>query len=156
MKSSALHVANGFEGVIQGAALPDLIQMECLSMTTRAVRVERGSFMGRIFFAGGQIVHAELGSSIGEKALFEMLYWKGGTFSIEEGVRPLDETITCDWHTLLLEAAHHHDEASAAFANQAPPQISALPMTATPFQNASDDPEVIKAVRFSDDGTLLD
>ncbi|HET6408765.1 MAG TPA: DUF4388 domain-containing protein, partial [Chthoniobacteraceae bacterium] len=58
MNTSAMPAHRGFEGTILGAALPDLIQMECLAMSTRAVRVEQGTRMGRIFFAGGQIVHA--------------------------------------------------------------------------------------------------
>ena len=62
MNSSAVPTSKGFEGVIQGATLSDLIQMECLALTTRAVRVDRGASSGRIYFAGGQVVHAELGA----------------------------------------------------------------------------------------------
>lgn len=156
MKPSALPANRGFEGIILGAALPDLIQMECLAMSTRAVRVERGSKLGRIFFAGGQIVHAELGDLAGERALFEMLSWVGGSFEIEDGLRPMDETITRDWHGLLIEAAHVADEHAAAHSIPTPNTMTAIPMIPTSPAEVLRDPEVTSAVHFSEDGALID
>src|SRR5258708_32031848 len=91
MSSSAMLAHKGFDGVIQGATLADLIQMECLALTTRAVRVDGVGRTGRLFFTGGQVVHAEVGDLKGELALFEMIRWSTGSFTIEEGVRPMDE-----------------------------------------------------------------
>jgi len=156
MKTSAMPVNRGFEGIILGAALPDLIQMECLAMSTRAVRVERGSKLGRIFFAGGQIVHAELGDLTGEPALFEMLGWVGGSFEIEDGLRPMDETITRDWHGLLIEAAHLADEQAAAHSTPAPNNMTAIPMIPNSPADVFREPDVVSAVQFSEDGTLIE
>jgi hypothetical protein len=156
MKPSTLPINRGFEGIILGAALPDLIQMECLAMSTRAVRVERGGKLGRIFFAGGQIVHAELGDLTGEPALFEMLSWIGGSFEIEDGLRPMDETITRDWHGLLIEAAHLTDEQAAAHSSPAPNTMTAIPMIPKSPAEVLRDAEVTNAVHFSEDGTLID
>lgn len=154
MQTSALPVTRGFEGIILGAALPDLIQMECLAMNTRAVRVERAGKMGRIFFAGGQIVHAELGDRTGEPALFEMLGWVGGSFEMEDGLRPMDETITRDWHGLLIEAAHLADEHAAAHPSAASNKMTAIPMIPTSPAEVLRDPDVTSAVHYSEDGTL--
>ncbi|MEI9893642.1 MAG: DUF4388 domain-containing protein [Chthoniobacter sp.] len=74
------------------------------------MRVAGEGTSGRLFFTGGQVVHAEVGEMKGEVALFEMLRWATGSFTIEEGVRPIEESIQRDWHNLLLEAAHHADE----------------------------------------------
>lgn len=156
MKTSAIPVNRGFEGIILGAALPDLIQMECLAMSTRAVRVERGSKMGRIFFAGGQIVHAELGDLTGEPALFEMLGWVGGSFEIEDGLRPMDETITRDWHGLLIEAAHLADEQAADPSSPSPNNMTAIPMIPTSPAEVLRDPDVTSAVHYTEDGTLIE
>jgi hypothetical protein len=158
MSSPALHISRGFEGIIQGAALPDLIQMECLAMTTRAVRIVRGNRMGRIFFAGGQIVHSELGDLTGEPALFDLLSWTGGSFEVEDGVRPMDETITRDWHGLVIEAAHLADERAAR--DGVPAATTATHMTSIPIMPISvtdifQEPDVIKAVHFTEDGSLL-
>ncbi|HEX8311102.1 MAG TPA: DUF4388 domain-containing protein [Chthoniobacteraceae bacterium] len=157
MNSSAVHISKGFDGVIQGATLSDLIQMECLALTTRAVRVDRGGASGRIFFAGGQIVHAELGALEGEGALYQMLAWPNGAFSIEEGVRPLEQTIERHWHSLLLEAAHQADELAAISADT-PATVIPLHSIPTPTETMAkilEDPEIVSAVCFTEDGSLL-
>ncbi|HSI12382.1 MAG TPA: DUF4388 domain-containing protein [Chthoniobacter sp.] len=155
MSSAAMLAHKGFEGVIQGATLADLIQMECLALSTRAVRVDGAGTSGRLFFTGGQVVHAELGELKGELALFEMLRWATGSFTVEEGVRPMDETIQRDWHNLLLEAAHHADE--VAHASPSIPMVPLpAPKTAADVMNeAFNDPEIIQAAHFTEDGTLL-
>lgn len=145
----------GFDGVIQGATLADLIQMECLALTTRAVRVAGAGTSGRLFFTGGQVVHAEVGDLKGEVALFEMLRWATGSFTIEEGVRPMDETIQRDWHNLLLEAAHYADENALAAPVSAVVAMPSPTPAAEPMKEAFNDPEVIQAAHFTEDGTLL-
>ena len=153
MKSNAMTAPRGFAGTIQGATLHDLIQLECLTMSTRAVRIERGGRSGRIFFAGGQIIHAETAELSGERALYELLGWSGGQFHFEEGVRPIEDTINRDWHGLLLEAAHRIDEnrSSTPTANA----MTAIPLPKIPIEEVFRDPEVLQAVHFSEDGTLL-
>ena len=94
-----------FTGISGGASLPDLIQMECSILATRAVRIERGEKCGRIYFSRGQIIHAEVGELHGEAALFEMLRWPGGHVAVADGVQPASETIDRDWQRLLLDAA---------------------------------------------------
>ncbi len=145
----------GFDGVIQGATLADLIQMECLALSTRAVRVAGEGTSGRLFFTGGQVVHAEVGEMKGEVALFEMLRWATGSFTIEEGVRPIEESIQRDWHNLLLEAAHHADEGMQV---TLPGSVVPLPppkSTADLMNEAFNDSEVVLAAHFTEDGTLL-
>ena len=151
MSSNALIANKGFEGVIQGATLPDLIQMECLAMTTRAVRVYQGELSGRIFFSGGQIVHAEVGKLQAEEALFVMLCWHTGGFTIEEGVRCMDDTISRDWQGLLMEAAHRADE------SQTPSFYSMKPTIPLhdPVDDVFNDSEVTSGVKFNSEGTLL-
>ena len=138
-----------------GTTLADLIQFQCLSMSTRAVRVEASSAHGRIYFTGGQIVHASVGTLSGEPALFEMLSWKNGTFVIEEGNRPSEETITRQWHSLLLEAAQMADE------NAAPSYLAVLPdapanMNRYPLDELRADPDVTAFAYSDTTGTLLD
>ena len=155
MPSAAILTQKGFDGVIQGATLADLIQMECLALTTRAVRVDGVGVIGRLFFAAGQVVHAEVGELKGEAALFEMLRWSTGSFSIEEGVRPIDQTIERDWHNVLLEAAHFADEGVQV---TLPGSVVPLPppkSIAESMNEAFNDPDILHAAYFSEDGTLL-
>jgi len=144
-----------------GATLQDLIQMECLALATRAVRVSTEDRSGLIYFAGGQVVHAKVGDVVGEDAVFEMLTWKNGGFIIQEGVKPTDETITRHWQGLLLEAAQRSDETSfaASMAEGSGDVIQlnkAQFMQRDPLLQVMDDPEVISGVQFSEDGSLLE
>lgn len=158
MNPLAISNSRGFDGVVQGVTLLDLIQMECLAMTTRAVRVERGERHGRIFFTGGQIVHAEVDGLKGEPALFELLGWSGGTFIVEDGLRPLEDSINRDWHTLVMAAAHVSDELAAANTAAAPPQLSMspIPLPPPPAAGALHDSDVQCAIHFTEDGAMLE
>jgi hypothetical protein len=131
--------------------------MECLAMTTRAVRIDREDRQGRIFFTGGQIVHAEVGDMKGEPALFELLNWPAGSFVVEDGLRPLENTIDRDWNMLLMAAAHVSDELAAPTV----PAVlfhpmSPVPKSAPPAGSALQDPEVQCAVRFTEDGSMIE
>ncbi len=151
-------IQRGFQGVMHGATLPDLIQMECLGMTTRAVRVDRAGQSGRIFFAGGQVVHAEIGDLRGEAALTELIAWPDGSFSIEEGVRPYEETITRQWQSLLIAAAHLHDEmkGAAPTTHSSSAALTMSNLNDTALKEVLNDAEVQNAACFTDDGALLD
>lgn len=161
MRTNAQTATKGFEGVMLGATLQDLIQMECLALATRAVRVSTEDRSGLIYFAGGQVVHAKVGDVVGEDAVFEMLTWKNGGFIIQEGVKPTDESITRHWQGLLLEAAQRSDETSfAASMAEGGGEVIQLNkaqfMQRDPLLQVMDDPEVISGVQFSEDGSLLE
>jgi hypothetical protein len=160
MRTNAQTATKGFEGVMLGATLQDLIQMECLALATRAVRVSTEDRSGLIYFAGGQVVHAKVGDVVGEDAVFEMLTWRNGGFSIQEGVRPTEESITRHWQGLLLEAAQRSDETSFAEAAASHGEVIQLNkaqfMQRDPLLQVMDDPEVISGVQFSEDGSLLE
>lgn len=158
MNPLAISQPRGFEGVIQGVTLLDLIQMECLAMTTRAVRVDRGERHGRIFFTGGQVVHAEVDGMKGEPALFELLRWSGGSFIVEDGLRPLEDSINRDWHTLVMAAAHVSDELAASDRSTSV-STTLMPSSPPPLSPANgplNDPEVQCAVRFTEDGSMIE
>ena len=144
----------GFEGVLQGATLADLIQMECLSLNTRAVRVDGNGQSGRIYFAGGQVVHAVLGDTTGELAFYEILSWPKGNFTIEDGVRPMTATIERDWHSLLIEAAHRADEIPNGAPCAVVPMSISLPKDV--MTQIFAEPEVLSAVHFREDGELIE
>ncbi len=155
MNSSTALKPRGFEGVFLSASLNDIIQMECLGMHARVVHVDRGDVSGRIYFAGGQAVHAQVGSLMGEEAFFEILSWHKGVFRMEEGVRAIEETITRNWESLLMEAAHLHDEQApgttvTAFSVKEPV------MPHNPIADVFKNPEILHAVHLSEDGTPLE
>jgi len=162
MISNAMTAPRGFEGVMLGATLQDLIQMECLTLATRSVKVETHDKMGVIYFAGGQVVHAQVGSVQGEEAFYEMLRWKNGNFTIQDGVRPTEETITRHWQGLLLESASRNDESTVTgipdlqVGGEVIQLDKAQFMHRDPVLEVLADPEVIAGVQFSEDGSLLE
>jgi hypothetical protein len=94
-----------FAGMAGAVTLQDLIRIECSILATRAVRLDRGDVSGRIYFARGRVVHAEVGELTGEAALFEMLAWAGGDLVVADGLQPREETISRSWQALLADAA---------------------------------------------------
>src|SRR4030095_13873845 len=94
-----------FAGMAGAVTLHDLIRIECSILATRAVRLDRGDVSGRIYFARGRVIHAEVGELTGEPALFEMLGWAGGDLVIADGLQPHEETISPTWQALLADAA---------------------------------------------------
>ncbi|MHA3772120.1 DUF4388 domain-containing protein [Verrucomicrobiota bacterium sgz303538] len=160
MKTHVQAESHGFAGQMLGASLPDLIQMQCLSMASRAVRVDANSVTGHIYFAGGQIIHASVGVLTGDAALFEMLGWKNGTFTYEESIRSPDETVTRHWQSVLLEAAQREDERLGSGENLPNyPAVVSLPgaiMTKHPIEELRTDPEITSFVKSDSEGTLLD
>jgi len=143
----------GFEGILSGTTIEDLIQMSCLALATRVVRVEADGRLGQVYLGGGQIVHAETDHAQGEDALFEILTWSRGRFGIEEGRTPPEGTITRMWQSLLLEAAHRIDESRRPPADEPESETKAMEMShpANPLDAAA-----IKAwVRFTLSGETL-
>ena len=86
-----------------------------------------------------------------------MLCWPNGAFGIEEGVRPMEQTIERHWHGLLIEAAHRADELSASAPEPIPAvqPLHAIPMPAHPISQTLADPEILAAAQFTEDGTML-
>lgn len=104
--------AGGFSGAIKLPLLPDLVQIYTLSMATGALSIRRGGEVGTIWFERGEIVHAECGSLAGEEAVYELLAWRSGAFSLKSGAQTGLRTIHSKWQTLLLEGCRLLDEAS--------------------------------------------
>ncbi len=102
---------SGFRAQLSGAALADLVQLECYARSTRTVRVTSHHGIGYLYFRNGEIVHAVAGDEIGETAAFEILSWPEGTFEPCQLSSPAQPTIVLSHQALLLRAAHAHDEA---------------------------------------------
>ncbi|MGE5893801.1 MAG: response regulator [bacterium] len=106
----ALKDDRGFRGTVTGIELTDVIQVNCLSKTTAALRVKTVDKEGIIFFKEGRIVHALYEDMEGEEALYEIVGFQGGTLeSIKNAETPL-ETIDKGYEALLMEGMRRIDE----------------------------------------------
>jgi hypothetical protein len=100
----------GFAVRLPSAQLADLIQINCLNRVRGVFRVCSGGEQGHLFFAAGQLVHADFGDAIGLDAVVVMLGLRGG--SIEPCERPWPDLTSIDMgaDALLLTAAQRLDD----------------------------------------------
>jgi hypothetical protein len=120
----------GFRASLSGAALPDLVQMECLALTEGSFRVISGGQVGYLFFQRGQLTHALVDDLSGEEAALEILEWQRGTFEPCRVAWPEQPTITSTWQNLLITSAREKDESGrrrlAAVPNHAEPRGASM------------------------------
>lgn len=99
-------------GNLKDLKLPNLIQINCMEKNVAKLIIEYRNKFGTIYFANGQIVHAEYNDIIGEKAVFALLVVKEGIFKVENGAVAPTETIQNSWSNILLEGMRQIDEAT--------------------------------------------
>ncbi len=99
----------GFSGAVS-LQLPDLIQLYALAQMTGALHIARGADEGVVWFERGGITHAECGAQAGADAVYALLRWNAGAFSLEPGAQPARQSITASWQELLIEGFRLMDE----------------------------------------------
>ncbi len=104
---------SGFQGAVAGLSLTDVIQLKGQNRYTGCITVEYGTQEGAIYFADGEIIHAELGDDVGEQAIYQIIKWPGGTFNIHPEMTSTVCTIHYRTDFLLLEALRRLDEERA-------------------------------------------
>ncbi len=102
---------NTFNGYLEGITLADIVQLACLERYERKLEVRGDNFYGHIYFAKGEVVHAEAGDLTGQKAFIEIMCCKGGTFNFTPG-KTDEQTVHESWNFLLMEAMQYIDEQS--------------------------------------------
>jgi hypothetical protein len=99
-----------FQGSLKELHLPDVIQLVSVSGKTGAFHLQRDRDEGVIFLEMGRIVHAVLGSALGEEAVYTMATWNEGAFRFVPEEAPPQHSITKNNTNLLMEAARRLDE----------------------------------------------
>lgn len=101
-------------GDLSSLSLPSIVQINCEERNEAQLRLRNRGQEGTLFFADGNVVHAELGSQTGEEAVYELLNWEDGSFELEMGAEAPERTIEVGWSGLLLEGMRRIDESTAA------------------------------------------
>ncbi len=122
---------DGFRVSIEGATLPDFVQMECLAMSSRVFRITSGHRIGYLFFNKGQMIHALSGDHVGEAAALDILKWRDGSVEPCNVGWPDAPTIRSTWQNLLLLAAQARDESGRHKLVSFPSNRSATPLRET-------------------------
>ena len=100
--------------------LADILQICCLGKRSGQINFYSGESSGYVYLHHGDVIHAVCGSVEGEKAVYRMLGWPPGTFSLAEDVVPTERTIDSTWEHLLLEGARRADSGIEASSGQTP------------------------------------
>ncbi|MEA4909768.1 MAG: DUF4388 domain-containing protein [Chloroflexi bacterium] len=98
------------QGNLHDMAVADLIQHNCQERKTARLQLQHAGQQAVFFFKDGKVVHATSGNQAGEEAVYQVLDWNEGTFSLETGVETPAVTISRSWSGLLLEGARRLDE----------------------------------------------
>lgn len=101
---------NGFQGNLSGLSLADILQIKAHNRFSGSISVTHDDQQGVLFFSGGELVHAEQGQSAGEEAVYQILAWPSGSFSLQADEQPEQRTIQFSLGFLLLEAHRRMDE----------------------------------------------
>lgn len=103
-------VSAGAQAFLQNASLHNSLQIESLSRTTGVFQVLSQGRRGYLHLAHGELIHAELGTLVGEAAALEILAWNEG--ELEASPRPVAPTATIQTplQALLLQLATGQDE----------------------------------------------
>jgi hypothetical protein len=105
----------GVEGQLSQLPLADLLQLFHVSQKHGSVDLRRGSEpgpaeSGRVLLRAGEIVHAEVGSIVGGKALFRLLAWERGEFKFAPGAVTEEATLDKPTRALLQEGLRQNQE----------------------------------------------
>ncbi len=112
--------AANFAATLTKLTAMDVIQLKCLAGATAALDFFNDSGeRGRLYFEGGDIIHAEAGALAGEEAVAAIVGWKRGR--VEEAVDPpvVARSIQAGWQGLLLNVVHQLDERNSSSAEAA-------------------------------------
>ena len=99
---------SGFSAQSQ-MGLPEVLQMCCLSRRSGQITFRSGESYGFIYIQQGRVLHALCGTIEGEEAIYAMLLWPGGGFTLDEDILPHKKTVTLTWEQLLFEGARRAD-----------------------------------------------
>lgn len=97
----------GFSGILSDISLQDYIQMFCMNGSTRAILVSQKNEQGIILIKDGNVVYAMQDQLKGEKAFFQIMSWKKGTFKEVKIKKFPEANIHKDFKFLLIEYASH-------------------------------------------------
>ncbi len=105
----------GVGGQLSQLPLADLLQLFHVSQKTGCVDLRRGSDpesveSGRVLLRGGEIIHAAVGSTSGEKALYRLLAWDRGEFRFEPGSVDEEPSLDKPARALLQEGLRQNQE----------------------------------------------
>lgn len=100
----------GFYGTIDSIDLTTILQVISIERKTAAIQITIEQKKGYLFFEDGEIIHAEFGSLVGEKAAKILLGQNHGQFSLLNKKSKVKRTISTPFTELIMNALKEIDE----------------------------------------------
>jgi CheY-like chemotaxis protein len=147
----------GFSGTLRQVGLQEVVQMECIGRHSSILEIHNPQMHGQIYIENGAIIHAMVGTLLGDHAFYKLLSLKGGEFQLKPFQPPPQRTVRERWEFLIMDAARAADEETALIAKQSaqPPVISPTePKTPPPPQaeHAVLGEDIVVVATYDDDG----
>src|SRR6266851_1419217 len=102
------------DGVLRGSLsqmnVIDLVQSLEMGRKSCALTLSNDRDKCEMYFSEGQVTHAAYGSLTGDKAVFKVLSWTGGSFQINFEGKTSKQTTTLNTQGLLMEGLRMLDE----------------------------------------------
>jgi pSer/pThr/pTyr-binding forkhead associated (FHA) protein len=119
--------------------LADLLQSFCLSRRSGQITFRSEESFGFLYLLHGRVLHAICGAIEGEDAIYRMLSWPPGEFSIDEDILPREHSVILTWEQLLLEGARRSDQGmmDTTLRPVESPVVTHIPSTSTRSTKAS-------------------
>ncbi|MBN1959908.1 MAG: response regulator [Deltaproteobacteria bacterium] len=100
-----------FAGDLSDMGVVDLIQTIEIGRKTGKIKFQHpDGQIAAIYFKNGKVIDAESGRLHGERAVYRLLIWNGGSFEIEFGTTERNDTIELSSQGLLMEGMRRVDE----------------------------------------------
>lgn len=100
----------GVSGSLADMSFSDMIQMLTANCKNTELKVSRGDESGLVIMREGNVIHAEVGDVVGEKAFYVLMPWVEGEFSMTECREFPEPTVNSSTMSLLMEGARLADE----------------------------------------------
>ncbi|MEW6358036.1 MAG: DUF4388 domain-containing protein [Planctomycetota bacterium] len=109
-EAPSLSVAHHITGPLDLFSSTELLQLFEMNHRNAVLRLKKNGDSGLVHVRGGRAVHAKLGDTEGDEAVFAMLTWLHGRFDVEVVKGDVPETITESISGLIMEGMRRVDE----------------------------------------------
>lgn len=99
-------------GYVEEVNLSDIVQLVCLARLERKLTIKKDNQVGEIFFADGEVVHANFNGIVGHEAFYQLFSLYPAVFTLTKDSSPL-KSIDIPWNFLLMEAFRIADESKS-------------------------------------------
>ncbi|NOZ19547.1 MAG: DUF4388 domain-containing protein [Planctomycetes bacterium] len=110
IEAPSLSVAHHIKGPLDLLSATEILQLFEMNHRNAVLRLEKNGETGIVHLRSGRAVHAKLGETEGDEAIFELLTWLHGGFEIEVAKGDVPETVIESISGLVMEGMRRVDE----------------------------------------------